>query len=114
MTLLGHLVGDEARKAKAQGVGLAARPLEVLPGRIGYEALDDVAGLLGDHGLVEDGEGDAVGEGPAQQGVVLARQDLYVDGDVGALAGAVAVQEERGLCTRKIIINLCSLLTIKV
>ena len=97
MTLLDHFVGDEAWKAKAKGVGLAARPLEVLPGRVGYEALDDVAGLLGEERLVEECERDAVGEGPTQQRVVLARQDLYVDRDVRALAGAVAVQEQRGL-----------------
>jgi hypothetical protein len=97
VALLGHFVGDEAGKAEAERVGLATRPLEVLPGRVGNEALDDVAGLLGDEGLVQQREGHAVGEGPTQQGVVLAGQDLYVDGDVGALAGPVAVQEQGSL-----------------
>ncbi len=45
VTLLEHFVRDEARESESESVGLARRPLKVLPRRIGNETLDDVTRL---------------------------------------------------------------------
>lgn len=79
VALLEHLVRHEPREAEPEGVGLAAGPLEVLPGRVGHKALHDVARLLRDGRLVEQREGHCVREGPRQQRVVLPGQELDVD-----------------------------------
>lgn len=91
MTLLGHFMGDKSWKTKAKRVGFATRSLKVLPGRVGYEALDDVAGFLGYERLIEESEGHAVREGPAEKCVVLAGKNFDVDRDVSAFTGAVAI-----------------------
>lgn len=101
--LLDLLVRDELGVAEAQGalvqrVAAAAGLLEVLPVGVRVEGLRDVLGF-GERrvALVQDGESHLVGEGPLQQVVVLSRQHADVDGEVGALAAAVAVQEGRHL-----------------
>lgn len=101
--LLDFLVRDELGVAEAQGalvqrVAAAAGLLEVLPVGVRVEGLCDVL-RFGERrvALVQDGERHLVGEGPLQQVVVLSRQDADVDGEVGALAAAVAVQEGRHL-----------------
>ena len=94
LALLEELVGHELGEAEAELVDLPAGALEVGPVGVGDEALDDVAGAPPVLGLVEQREADGVLEGPLQDGVVLAGQDLDVDGHVGALAAAVPVQEE--------------------
>lgn len=101
--LLDLLVRDELGVAKAQGalvqrVAAAAGLLEVLPVGVGVEGLGDVLGFGQRRvALVQDGESHLVGEGPLQQVVVLAGQHADVDGEVGALAAAVAVEEGRHL-----------------
>lgn len=94
---------DEFGIAKAQGalvqrVAAAAGLLEVLPVGVRVEGLGDVLGF-GKRwvALVQDGERHLVGEGPLEQVVVLSRQNADVDGEVGALAAAVTVQEGRHL-----------------
>ena len=52
---------------------------------------------LGRGRLVVQRERHRVRERPAQQRVVLAGQDLYVDGEMGALAGTVTIQKQRRL-----------------
>ena len=101
--LLDLFVGDELGVAEAQGalvqrVARAAGLLEVLPVGVRVEGLGDVL-RLGQRrvALVQDGEGHLVGEGPLQQVVVLAGQHADVDGQVRALAAAVAVEERRHL-----------------
>lgn len=101
--LLNLLVRDElgvteAKGALVQRVAAAAGLLEVLPVGVWIEGLCDVLGF-GQRwvALVQDGEGHLVGEGPLQQVVVLSRQHPDVDGQVGALAAAVPVQEGRHL-----------------
>lgn len=101
--LLNLLVRDELGVAEAKGalvqrVAAAAGLLEVLPVGVWVEGLCDVLGF-GERriALVQDGEGHLVGEGPLQQVVVLSRQHPDVDGQVGALAAAVPVQEGRHL-----------------
>ena len=101
--LLDLLVRDELGVAEAQGalvqrVAAAAGLLEVLPVGVGVEGLGDVLGF-GERWvtLVQDGESHLVGEGPLQQTVVLPRQHADVDGEVRALAAAVAVEEGRHL-----------------
>lgn len=103
VSLLDLLVGDELRVAEAQGalvqrVPGAAGLLEVLPVGIRVERFSDVLGF-GQRGvaLVQEGESHLVGEGPLQQVVVLPGQHPDVDGQVGALAAAVAVEEGRHL-----------------
>lgn len=88
----------EAQGALVQRVAAAAGLLEVLPVGVGVEGLGDVLGF-GERrvALVQDGESHLVGEGPLQQVVVLAGQHADVDGEVGALAAAVAVEEGRHL-----------------
>lgn len=87
-------MGHEAREAEAERIRLAARPLKVLPGRIRYEALHDVARLLRDDRLIEHGKRHTVRERPSQERIVLAGQDLDVYRDVAALAGAIPIQED--------------------
>ncbi len=72
-------------------------PPEVWPAGVRDEGLHDVAGGPPVLGLVQQGEGDGVAEGPPQDGVELAREDLDVGREVAALAGAVAVEEQGGL-----------------
>lgn len=91
-----QLVGDEPREAEAEGVRFGGWPLKVLPGGVGNEGFGNAA-LAAEGALLEEGEGDGVREGPLEQGVVLSGQDLDVDGHVGGLAGAVSVEEHRGL-----------------
>lgn len=104
--LLEHLVRHEPREAEPQGVRLLAGSLEVLPRRVRYEALDYVARLFRTRRLVEKGERDGVGEGPPQEGVVLAGQDFYVDRYVGVFACPVAVGKQRRLEEQKTIVDL--------
>ncbi|KAH1000202.1 hypothetical protein HUJ04_000122 [Dendroctonus ponderosae] len=73
------VVRHELGEAEAERVGLFARPLEVLPGGVRDEALDNVASFLRGAALVEQRERDGVRERPAQQRVVLAGQDFDVD-----------------------------------
>lgn len=88
----------EAQGALVQRVAAAAGLLEVLPVGVGVEGLGDVLGFGKRRvALVHDGESHLVGEGPLQQAVVLSRQHADVDGEVGALAAAVTVQEGRHL-----------------
>ena len=88
----------EAQGALVQRVAAAAGLLEVLPVGVGVEGLGDVLGF-GKRwvALVHDGESHLVGEWPLQQAVVLSGQHADVDGEVGALAAAVAVEEGRHL-----------------
>lgn len=88
----------EAQGALVQRVAAAAGLLEVLPVGVGIEGLGDVLGF-GKRwvALVHDGESHLVGEWPLQQAVVLSGQHADVDGEVGALAAAVAVEEGRHL-----------------
>lgn len=53
---LQHLVGDEARKAEAERVGLLAGSLEVLPGRVRDKALHNVTGLQKEETCILDEE----------------------------------------------------------
>lgn len=101
--LLDLLMRDELRVAEAQGalvqrVSGAAGLLEVLPVGIWVECFSDVLGF-GERGvaLVQEGESHLVGERPLQQVVVLSGQHADVDGQVGAFAAAVAVEESRHL-----------------
>lgn len=94
---------DELRVAEAQGalvqrVPGAAGLLEVLPVGIWVERFSDVLGF-GERGvaLVQEGESHLIGERPLQQVVVLSGQHSDVDGQVGAFAAAVAVEERRHL-----------------
>lgn len=59
-------MGDEPREAEAERVRFLGRSLEVLPRGVWDEALDDVAGAVRAGALVEEGEGDGVGERPAK------------------------------------------------
>lgn len=101
--LLDLLVRDKLGVAKAQGalvqrVAAAARLLEVLPVGVGVEGLGDVLGFGKRRiALVQDGESHLVGEGPLQQVVVLSGQHADVNGEVGAFAAAVAIEEGRHL-----------------
>ena len=79
------------------GLDRGRGPPEVWPAGVRDEGLDDVAGGPPVLGLVQQGEGDGVAEGPPQDGVELAREDLDVGREVAALAGAVAVEEQGGL-----------------
>lgn len=94
---------DEFGVTKAQGalvqrVAAAAGLLEVLPVGVRVEGLGDVLGFGKRRvTLVQDGERHLVGEGPLEQVVILSGQDADVDGEVGALAAAVTVQESRHL-----------------
>ena len=72
-------------------------PGKVGPVGIGQERLDDVDGRLAFRGLVQKRETDGVLEGPLEDGVVLSRQDLDVDGHVRVLPGPVAVDKQRHL-----------------
>ncbi len=84
----------EAQSALVQRVSAAARFLEVLPVGIRVEGLRDMLRFgQGRVALVQNGEGDLVGEGPLQQAVVLAGQHADVDGQMRAFAATVAVQE---------------------
>ncbi len=88
----------EAQGALVQRVAAAAGLLEVLPVGVGVEGLGDVLGFGKRRvALVQDGESHLVGEGPLQQAVVLSGQHADVDGEVGALAAAVTIQEGRHL-----------------
>lgn len=88
----------EAQGALVQRVAAAAGLLEVLPVGVGVEGLGDVLGFGKRRvALVHDGESHLVGEGPLQQAVVFSGQHADVDGEVGALAAAVAVEEGRHL-----------------
>ena len=78
------------------------RLLEVLPRGVGREPNADVLAGLGRGGrgrvaaaaaLVQNGEGDVMGEGPLEKGVVLAVDDAHVQRQVGAGSAAVAVGE---------------------
>lgn len=84
----------EAQGALVQRVAAAAGLLEVLPVGVGVERLGDVLGF-GKRwvALVKNGESHLVGEGPLQQVVVFPREHADVDGEVGAFATAVPVQE---------------------
>lgn len=103
VSLLDFLVGDELGVPEAQGalvqrVSGAAGLLKVLPVGVGVEGLCDVLGFGKRRvALVHDGECHLVGEGPLQEVVVLPRQHADVDGQVGAFAAPVAVQESRYL-----------------
>ncbi len=90
-------MGDEFWETESKMIRFFGRPLEVCPRRIREEALDDVARVLPEIGLVEEGEADGVFEGPLQDAVVIPGQDLDVDGHVAVLPAAVAVQEEGSL-----------------
>lgn len=86
--LLDLLVRDELGVAKAQRaliqrVSAATWFLEVLPVGIRVEGLRDML-RFGQRrvALVQNGEGDLVGEGPLQQAVVLAGQHSDVDGQM--------------------------------
>ena len=93
LPLLEQLVRHELGEAEPQLVHLPARPLKVGPVGVGDEALDDVARPPPVLALVEQREADRVLEGPLEDGVELAGQDFDIDGHVGALAAAVAVDE---------------------
>ena len=94
LALLEQFVRHELGEAEAELVDLPARPLEVGPVGVGDEALDDVARPPPVLGLVQQREAHRVLERPLEDGVVLAGQDLDVDGHVGTLAAAVPVEEQ--------------------
>lgn len=58
-----QFVGDEPREAESEGVRFGGWPLKVFPGGIGYEGFGD-ATLAAERALLEQGEGDGVGERP--------------------------------------------------
>lgn len=84
----------EAQRALVQRVAAAAGLLEVLPVGIGVECLGDVL-RLGQRrvALVQNGESHLVGKWPLQQVVILAGKNTDINGEVGALAATVAIEE---------------------
>lgn len=91
-----QLVRHESGKSKSEGIRFMRGALEVHPRRIGDERLGDTS-LASKGTLLEQGECYGMGEWPLEKGIVVARKDLDVYGDVSSLAWAVTVEEHRCL-----------------
>lgn len=99
-----QLMRHKARKPETQRVRLRRRSLKISPRRIRHKRLGNaalraarMAAAVRIGALLEQRKRDRMLERPLQQRIVLAGQHLNVHGHVRALAGPVAVEEQRRL-----------------